>query len=326
MPELRPQLSAAMTSLQSPIVDKDGKPTLAFHRMLERVVAMIGNDEPFIALAQQELPSREIDELRAEIATLRAAADSAQDTAAQASGQIEDLLQEVSTISTQAEVSRIRGALSGLDVISPAEVKSGHGLVAVSDGAPTPSSKRMILDSTNAVIYLDDGVSLYRVSPEVLTGTAGGNLDISSTSFVVVAGVAFAYTAAAGRVSVSSAIAEYQSPNEASAATCDAQWAVYLADTLLAPGAALSGATTSVQAWAGATNGLQFILDGADFVVKPGFDDVGDAVMSATDGVDTFVGQFAGSLYVYLCLKVTSAGGEVVKLGGGSTISVVLGS
>jgi hypothetical protein len=125
MPELRPQLSAAMTSLQSPIVDKDGKPTLGFHRMLERMVAMIGNDEPFIALAQQELPSREVEELRAELDAVRAVAENAADNVSQAAGRIEDLLQQVTVLGGEAEVRRHRGGLSDLDTVSSDEIDIG---------------------------------------------------------------------------------------------------------------------------------------------------------------------------------------------------------
>jgi hypothetical protein len=123
MPELRPQLSAAMTSLQSPIVDKDGKPTLGFHRMLERMVAMIGNDEPFMLTVNQESSRTELDEIKAELASLRAAVDDGANGLQGAREEAQTQLQQITgAIEEAALLGRPSGSLADRDTVGTSQI------------------------------------------------------------------------------------------------------------------------------------------------------------------------------------------------------------
>jgi hypothetical protein len=122
MPVLRPQLGAVMPSLQVPIVDKNGKATLEFHRLIERLVAMNSQDEPFIALAQNEQTQIRMDELRAEIGDAKRAAGDALDVAARNADQLEDVRQELATALIEAEMMRPRGALAELETVGTRQI------------------------------------------------------------------------------------------------------------------------------------------------------------------------------------------------------------
>ena len=70
MPELRPSLGVGMLSLQSRIVDENGKPTLEFHRMIERLVAMNADDGILAATIRGADRTGDYDAIRTQIESL----------------------------------------------------------------------------------------------------------------------------------------------------------------------------------------------------------------------------------------------------------------
>lgn len=90
MPDLRPQLSASMVSLQQRIVDEHGRPTIDFYRMLERLVAMNANDDIFALGIGSQSQTRDIETLQAQIALLEQAVGAASETAERAIEAAED--------------------------------------------------------------------------------------------------------------------------------------------------------------------------------------------------------------------------------------------
>ncbi len=202
------------------------------------------------------------------------------------------------------------GTLATKSSVSDTELASGKALIQTQSGAPTPTSVRMVQDTTTGVVYADDGISARRISQDVYTNT-GGNQAINATAagiYEVVAKVALENCDENTLVGFNGSGIGYSSATaNASSAAVEGQWAVIASATETAEGSTINtNVVGSSQVLAeGATDGLQYFNDGGD-TLEQSSDFVSNVSPKFLDGSIT-----GGSVYIHLGLRVSSGSGTI---------------
>ncbi len=202
------------------------------------------------------------------------------------------------------------GTLATKSSVSDTELASGKALIQTQSGAPTPTSVRMVQDTTTGVVYADDGISARRISQDVYTNT-GGNQAINATAagiYEVVAKVALENCDENTLVGFNGSGIGYSSATaNASSAAVEGQWAVIASATETAEGSTINtNVVGSSQVLAeGATDGLQYFNDGGD-TLEQSSDFVSNVSPKFLDGSIT-----GGTVYIHLGLRVSSGSGTI---------------
>ncbi len=202
------------------------------------------------------------------------------------------------------------GTLATKSSVSDTELASGKALIQTQSGAPTPTSVRMVQDTTTGVVYADDGISARRISQDVYTNT-GGNQAINATAagiYEVVAKVALEDCDENTLVGFNGSGIGYSSATaNASSAAVEGQWAVIASATETAEGSTINtNVVGSSQVLAeGATDGLQYFNDGGD-ILEQSSDFVSNVSPKFLDGSIT-----GGTVYIHLGLRVSSGSGTI---------------
>lgn len=201
------------------------------------------------------------------------------------------------------------GTLATRDNVGQPQIGPGYQLIEESSGAPTASGIRAVLDTVGGGLYTDDGSSVYRLDPLRRTGITGSDTDFSGTSYEVVAEVDLGVCSEFTLVWGSNSAEAFQTPDNASDATYEGQWAIYLSNTSQTIGNAVTaGGATLKLLWEGETvaggGGLSFqtisniIVDQNDM---SGFLQIPVYPIGPTlDGV---------TVYAQLCLRRTGGSG-----------------
>jgi regulator of replication initiation timing len=181
------------------------------------------------------------------------------------------------------------------------------------------AESRTLSDLGAASLAFSDSVRRDQVNLIDTGDTLSGNISVSSTSYVVIAGPTLTDILETDLVWILRANAAFQTA-AASADTAQGQWAIYLSDTEIAANSAISTAVTARKVWEGDPAGLTFATFGTVSV------DANDLATAFDAGFGKFpITPFVpgvlyeGTGYVYLCLKVTSGGGESINIASGAT-------
>lgn len=218
---------------------------------------------------------------------------------------------------------RDAGTLAGRNEVSDSEVASGFALIERGSGPPSASRVRLYQDTDDGSVWFDNGTAVRRLARDREDGSLGSDTSFSSTSYVVVCGPTLTGVNELDWLAVMDCSVQFQFLSEASADTCRGQWAVYLSDTSISIGSAISGASNSRLLWEGDANGLTFQTASGSVTVDE--NDVESSIETGTGGSGGYAGStYDGTCYVYLCLRVTSGGGESVNLDGATVLSVIL--
>ena len=202
------------------------------------------------------------------------------------------------------------GTLATKSSVGDTELASGKALIQTQSGAPTPTSVRLVQDTTTGVVYADDGTSARRISQDVYTNT-GGNQAINSTAagvYEVVAKVALEDCDENTLVGFNGSGIGYSSASaNASSAAVEGQWAVIASATETAEGSTINtNVVGSSQVLAvGATAGLKYFQDGSD-ILEQSSDFVSNVSPKFLDGSIT-----GGTVYIHLGLRVSSGSGTI---------------
>lgn len=200
------------------------------------------------------------------------------------------------------------GALAAKSTVGDSELAAGKALVDTNAGTPTPTSVRLVVDTTNKVAMLDDGTNLLRMSPVATEDTGGAQTigALASDFYEVVAVVQLDDCDGNTLIGIAGSEINYASPDNASAATVDGQWAVIVSSSMTAEGSTINGTPGVNQVlYAGATDGLQYADDAGDIVESSSDFDANQAPKYA-DPVEVSAGS--GTVYVHLGLRVNGSG------------------
>lgn len=309
MPVLRPELTPDIPAVDVPLVDTSGRLNDEWRRFLELLLLKTGRgyDQPFISAVQAEenlaaiqelterldvlesratedpIPADQIEDLRAQIADLRAAVTNADQS------DLEDLRAEVQRLISVADdgaagvqgareeaqtlAEQLRGALEEADLIRT----GGSGALADLDTV----TRRFIEDDTK-------------------TGELSGNLSVTSTSFKVIAKVTFANVSGATTIGVFNTAVTFQTPAADDASTTG-QWAVGISDTSYAENDTFS--EPNVSGW---TSDQTFTVVGPNVV---GSDESGDVYGDKAPVMVTPARLSSATTNVYLLFKITGGSG-----------------
>ena len=224
---------------------------------------------------------------------------------------VADAVAAASNAVEEAEFNRPGiGVLGGEDAVTRELVAAGFALLETGSGVPTVTRLRLYLDQSSNILWFDTGSEVRRLTSEEKTGTLASDTNFSSTSYVVVMGTTYTGTTAVNLATLISATINFQSP-AASADTATGQWAVFISDTSVATNSAVETGNFRKIA-EGASAGITFATVGS--VINNG-DDVDDVL----GGLGYIGTQIEGTTYVYLCIKVTSGGGESINLASSGT-------
>jgi hypothetical protein len=294
--------------------------------MLERLVAMNADDPAFMLTVNQESSRTQIDEIRAELAALRAAVDDGANGLQGAREEAQTQLQQVVGAIEEANIlNRPSGALAGLDEIERANVSTGYGLIEFEPNAPTPTRRRVVTDTSKSpnVVWVDDGTEVVRISRESQTNALASTQTITATGSNgrCVLKIKFESASQVNKIINTAMAVDFQTV-AANADTVTGQWFVYLSPLDYALDAVVASAVTL---WSGSGSGLSFVTDGGSGDVVLSASDHGGAVLnSGGDDVNDFVDTLGGAdVYVYLALSLT-AGGEVYLASLGTAMTMVL--
>lgn len=266
--------------------------------------------------AQKDESEARLEAVRAEINALAGSNSALMDQA------LSEINAQLTAAANQVEGTlltfpRAIGELANKDDVGESEIRSGFALLQTGSGVPTATELRLYLDTSSEVLWFDDGSSVRRITTEQKTGTLASDTNFSSTSYVVVMGTNYTSAAAVNLAALIAATINYQSP-AASADTATGQWAVFISDTSVATNSAVETGNFRKIA-EGASAGITFATVGS--VINNG-DDVDDVL----GGLGYVGSQIAGTAYIYLCIRVTSGGGESINLASsGSSITSILG-
>lgn len=334
MTQRQPQIESAIPPLDVPLVDTAGRLTEAWRVYFERQYLRSGGpfDQGYftgasLAMAERVLqahearlgaleaqykpedPDRAIAGLRAEIEALRA-----QLAGVTSAGDLNQIRAEFADLRrdtiTQIEAASRRGFPGGnlafKDSVGDTEIRDGFQLVSSVSSAPSASSTRIVQDSSDGGVYADDGTNIVRLSPVFAEARLGSNTDFSSTSFQVVAQAELGARLASALIWVAEVFDAFQAPDEASDATYEGQWVLYLSDTPKSVGDDPFGLGTEELSalFTGSVGGLTFTTTTS---IQVASNDLGQDIYPTPKKLgNTYAGAPA---YLQLCLKRTAGAG-----------------
>ncbi len=181
------------------------------------------------------------------------------------------------------------------------------------------AESRTLSDLGAASLAFSDSVRRDQVNLIDTGDNLSGNISVSSTSYVVIAGPTLTDILETDLVWILRANAAFQTA-AASADTAEGQWAIYLSDTEIAANSAISTASTARKVWEGDPAGLTFTTLGSVSVDTNDLSTAFDAGFGKFPVTPFVTGDlYQGTGYVYLCLKVTSGGGESINIASSAT-------
>jgi hypothetical protein len=235
-------------------------------------------------------------------------------SALNASGILQTAIPNASQIPTLT-LSKVSdaGTLAGKSTVAQAEISSGYSLIESGAGTPTATSRRIYEDTTNDVIWYDDGTDIRRISREALTDNLGSNTGFSGAAYKVVVAIEVPGLKELDLLSIQTLQSNFQGPNEATNENVVGEWAIGIVDASRAPGDAWAGTGTENIIADGRT--INFQLDGSDVVVN------GNGI----EGLILDVGgyripvAYEGTCYLCLLLRLTSFTSDQILLAGTGT-------
>lgn len=235
-------------------------------------------------------------------------------SALNASGILQTPIQNASQIPTLT-LSKVSdaGTLAAKSTVAQAEISSGYSLIESGAGTPSPTSRRIYEDTTNDVIWYDDGTDIRRISREALTDNLGSNTGFSGAAYKVVVAIEVPGLKELDLLSIQTLQSNFQGPNEATDENVVGEWAIGIVDASRAPGDAWAGTGTENIIADGRT--INFQLDGSDVVVN------GNGI----EGLILDVGgyripvAYEGTCYLCLLLRLTSFTSDQILLAGTGT-------
>jgi hypothetical protein len=202
--------------------------------------------------------------------------------------------------------------------INDAKVAANRSFIQEGAGVPTATARRIYNDTTNDVIWYDDGTNIRRISREAIQDNLGSDTGFSGAAYKVVVAVELPGLKELDLLSIQTLQSSFQGPDEATAAAVVGEWAIGIVDASRSPGDAWLGTGTENIIADGRT--IAFQLDGSDVVVN------GNGI----DGLILDVGgyrvpvAYEGTAYFCLLLKLTASTSDQILLAGTGTQMRVL--
>jgi len=202
--------------------------------------------------------------------------------------------------------------------INDAKVAANRSFIQEGAGVPTATARRIYNDTTNDVIWYDDGTNIRRISREAIQDNLGSDTGFSGAAYKVVVAVELPGLKELDLLSIQTLQSSFQGPDEATAAAVVGEWAIGIVDASRSPGDAWLGTGTENIIADGRT--ITFQLDGSDVVVN------GNGI----DGLILDVGgyrvpvAYEGTAYFCLLLKLTASTSDQILLAGTGTQMRVL--
>jgi hypothetical protein len=204
------------------------------------------------------------------------------------------------------------------------KVAANRAFVQEGAGVPTATARRIYNDTTNDVIWYDDGTDIRRISRQVLQDNLGTDTGFSGTAYKVVVAIEVPGLKELDVMQVNNITINFQSPDEATNEAVVGEWAIGIVDASRAPGDAWIGTGTENIIQDGRT--ITFQLDGANVVLNA--DGSGGFVkqQGVSGGVDYRIpAAYEGTAHVCLLLKLTAATSDQILLAGtGTQMSVLI--
>ena len=288
---------------------KDGQPTEQWRRYFEAVTTQLGGQggdqiDDMRFLAEADL-SREIADMQAQIAELRSRSE-----APTFDSELDEIRQELASLraATDDGASGVQGAREEAQTLL-AQIR-GQIDEAVQFARPSGS----LADR--------DDVGRREIALSAYSGQLASNLSVSSTSYVVVAGASLPNTKETTLVWPTRANAAFQSPAASADTAVgqwalylsDTEIAANSAISGATSSRKIWEGTSSGLTF---TTLGSVVVDAND--LQTAFDvESGKLTITPFVAGQTFTGQ----AYVYLCLKVTSGGAESIKIASGSATRI----
>ncbi len=204
----------------------------------------------------------------------------------------------------------------GNGAVDDAQVANNRALIVEGSGPPTATSTRLYHDTTNDVAYLDDGTTVIRLSKQIKTDSLNSDATYDG-GYKVVCGVEIANVQDIDELAAHVVSVTMQGPNAANGTGALADWDLFISDTSIAEGSAITGAT-NYAAFGNAASRMTF------HTVGP-FTEVDDDTTAQLATSSRFVGAtYEGTCYVYLCVEVTGSGPPEVYVDADTSITVLI--
>ena len=199
------------------------------------------------------------------------------------------------------------------------KVAANRAFVQEGAGVPTATARRIYNDTTNDVIWYDDGTNIRRISRQVLQDNLGTDTGVSGTAYEVVVAVEVPGLKELDILSIQNITINFQSPDEATSEAVVGEWAIGIVDASRAPGDAWIGTGTENIIADGRT--ITFQLDGANVVLNSD----GSSGLILDVGAYRIPVAYEGTCHVCLLLKLTAATTDQILLAGtGTQMSVLI--
>jgi hypothetical protein len=204
------------------------------------------------------------------------------------------------------------------------KVAANRAFVQEGAGVPTATARRIYNDTTNDVIWYDDGTNIRRISRQLLQDNLGSDTGFSGTAYKVVVAIEAPGLKELDVLQVTDITINFQSPDEATDAAVVGEWAIGIVDASRSPGDAWAGTGTENIIQDGRT--VTFQLDGSNVVVNGNGASGFIKQQGITGGVDYRIpAAYEGTCYVCLLLKLTAFTSDQILLGGtGTQMSVLI--
>jgi hypothetical protein len=199
------------------------------------------------------------------------------------------------------------------------KVAANRAFVQEGAGVPTATARRIYNDTTNDVIWYDDGTDIRRLSRQILQDNLGTDTGVSGSSYEVVVAVEVPGLKELDILSINNITINFQSPDEATDAAVVGEWAIGIVDASRAPGDAWIG--TGDENIIADGRSITFQLDGSNVVLNSD----GSSGLILDVGAYRIPTAYEGTAYVCLLLKLTAATSDQILLGGtGTQMSVLI--
>lgn len=204
----------------------------------------------------------------------------------------------------QIEDDAITQAKVGAGAIGPTEIAAGNLLVVEEVGKPSSGAARVVRDTSNNLVWHYDGSSAHLMSAEASSATGAGETVTSTTDWEVIAVTSLAGVDEDTLVGMNTSDLNFTTPDAASGAGVSAQWAVIVSSSQTSEGSTIPSGTNTL--YEGATDGITFFDDGGDITVQ-----TSDFPSAANLQPPYFLTGFTGTVYVHLCLRITTGSGSL---------------
>lgn len=205
----------------------------------------------------------------------------------------------------QIDTGAVTGDKIGSGAVGPAKIASSYLLVSEEAGKPSSGSARVVRDTTNDLVWHWDGSNARLMSAESSSSTnSSGETVTETTNWEVVAVTSLAGVDENTLIGMNNSDLDFTTPDAASSAALLAQWAVIVASSQTSAGSTIASGTNTL--FVGATDGITFFDDGGDITVQ-----TSDFPSAANPLGPRFLTGFTGTVYVHLCLRITTGSGSL---------------